>query len=160
MAAVTIYSVEGAAGLGGRVLLGALADRFGALPVLVAGLFVQAFAAGAYALASHASEFYVVALVFGMAYGGVMPLYAVLVRANFPPQIMGSVLGALSMVSSVGMALGPAIGGWLFDRYGSYVWLYVGSLAVGIAAAVVGITFRSVSARHQRLFNVESARAA
>lgn len=160
MAAVTIYSVEGAAGLGGRVLLGVLADRFGALPVLVAGLFVQALAAGAYALASQAGDFYLVALVFGMAYGGVMPLYAVLVRSTFPPQIMGSVLGALAMVSSVGMALGPAIGGWLFDRYGSYVWLYVGSLAVGIAAAIVAITFSSASARHRRLFSAESARAA
>ena len=160
MTAVTIYSVEGAAGLGGRVLLGVLADRFGALPVLVAGLFVQALAAGAYALASQAGDFYLVALVFGMAYGGVMPLYAVLVRSTFPPQIMGSILGALAMVSSVGMALGPAIGGWLFDRYGSYVWLYVGSLGVGIAAALVAITFRSASARHQRLFSAESVRAA
>lgn len=160
MAAVTIYSVEGAAGLGGRVLLGVLADRFGALPVLVAGLFVQALAAGAYALASRAGDFYLVALVFGMAYGGVMPLYAVLVRSTFPPQIMGSILGALAMVSSVGMALGPAIGGWLFDRYGSYVWLYVGSLSVGVAAALVAITFHSASARHQRLFSVESVRAA
>jgi MFS family permease len=160
MTAVTIYSVEGAAGLGGRVLLGVLADRFGALPVLVAGLLVQALAAGSYALATRAGDFYAVALVFGMAYGGVMPLYAVLVRSTFPPQIMGGVLGALAMVSSVGMALGPPIGGWLYDRYGSYAWLYAGSLAVGIAAAFVAITFRGASARHQRLFNVESARAA
>lgn len=160
MAAVTIYSVEGAAGLGGRVLLGVLADRFGALPVLVGGLFVQALAAGSYALASRSGEFYAVAFVFGMAYGGVMPLYAVLVRSTFPPQIMGSVLGALAMVSSLGMALGPAVGGWLFDRFGSYVWLYLGSLAVGIAATFVAITFRSASARSGPLFSAGSAPAA
>ena len=49
MTAVTIYSVEGLAGLGGRVLLGVLADRLGAKRVLIAGLLVQALAAGAYA---------------------------------------------------------------------------------------------------------------
>ena len=47
-AAVTIYSMEGAAGLGGRLLFGVLADRLGAKPVLVAGLLVQAIAAAAY----------------------------------------------------------------------------------------------------------------
>lgn len=137
MAAVMIYSVEGLAGLGGRVVLGVAADRFGAKQVLIVGLLVQALAAGTYALVARAGEFYAVAVVFGMAYGGTMPLYAVLARSSFPPQIMGSVLGALTLCSSLGMALGPAVGGWLYDRYGTYVWLYAGSLAVGLAAVAV-----------------------
>jgi len=48
LAAVSIYSVEGLAGLGGRVLLGLLADRFGAKPVLITGLLVQSFAIASY----------------------------------------------------------------------------------------------------------------
>src|SRR6266852_3165126 len=48
MAAVSIYSVEGLSGLGGRLLLGVLADRLGAKPVLIGGLLVQAFAIGSY----------------------------------------------------------------------------------------------------------------
>ena len=47
MAAVSIYSLEGLAGLGGRLLFGVLGDRYGAKRVLVAGLLVQALAAGA-----------------------------------------------------------------------------------------------------------------
>jgi CBS domain containing-hemolysin-like protein len=42
MTAVSIYSVEGLSGLGGRLLLGLLADRLGAKRVLVGGLLVQA----------------------------------------------------------------------------------------------------------------------
>src|SRR3954469_24535601 len=42
LAAVSVYSVEGLAGLGGRLLLGVLADRFGAKRVLVAALLTQA----------------------------------------------------------------------------------------------------------------------
>src|SRR5206468_8424686 len=45
IAAVTIYSVEGFAGLGGRIAFGLLGDRFGAKRVLVFGLLAQAFGA-------------------------------------------------------------------------------------------------------------------
>ena len=47
---------------------------------------------------------------------------------------MGTVLGAAAMVSSLGMALGPAIGGWIFDTYRNYTALYLGSLVVGLVA--------------------------
>jgi len=140
-AAVTIYSMEGAAGLGGRLLFGTLADRFGAKPVLVAGLFVQALAAVSYLAVNQLDGFYAVAIVFGMAYGGTMPLYASLARDAFDPRILGGVLGAATLLSSLGMALGPVIGGWLYDRYGSYTWLYIGSMMAGLAAAAIALAF-------------------
>ncbi|WP_226467182.1 MFS transporter [Luteimonas panaciterrae] len=142
-AAVTIYSMEGAAGLGGRLLFGVLADRLGAKPVLVAGLLIQAFAAATYLSVNQLDGFYAVAIVFGMAYGGTMPLYASLARDAFNPLILGTVLGAATLLSSLGMAFGPLIGGWLYDRYGSYTWLYIGSMAVGLAAAAIALFFPS-----------------
>ena len=141
MTAVTIYSAEGLAGLVGRIMLGMLADRVGVRQTLVAGLVVQALAAGAYALVRELDEFYAVAVVFGIAYGGVMPLYAVLARTYFGPRIIGTVFGAAAMVSSLGMALGPAVGGWIFDVYGSYAWLYIASAAIGIGAAAIALAF-------------------
>lgn len=140
-AAVSIYSMEGVAGLGGRVLFGVAADRLGVKPVLVAGLLLQALAAGSYTLVNQLSGFYTVALVFGLAYGGVMPLYSVLAREYFGDRILGTVLGAASMVSSLGMALGPVLGGWLYDHDGSYAWMYIGSLAVGLGAAAIALAF-------------------
>jgi MFS family permease len=141
MAAVTIYSTEGLSGLAGRLIYGLAGDRFGAKPVLVIGLLIQAFAAGAYYFAHELSEFYAVAVIFGMSYGGVMPLYAVIAREYFPMRMMGTVLGAATMVSSLGMALGPAVGGWIFDRFGSYGLLYIGSFAVGLGATAIALTF-------------------
>jgi len=141
LAAVSIYSLEGLAGLGGRVLFGVLGDRYGAKPVLIAGLLVQALAAGAFVFASRLGEFYAVSFVFGLAYGGVMPLYAVLARSYFGPHIMGGVVGAASLVASLGMALGPLAGGWIFDAYGTYTWLYVGSFAVGLGAVAIALAF-------------------
>ncbi|NLR98276.1 MFS transporter [Rhizobium sp. P38BS-XIX] len=141
MAAVSIYSVEGLAGLGGRLLYGTLADRLGVKPVLVAGLLVQAAALATYLLVSELHEFYMLAIVFGSAYGGVMPLYAVLAREYFGPRVIGTVFGAASMLSSIGMAAGPLIGGWIFDTFANYAWLFIGSSLVGLGAAAIALAF-------------------
>jgi MFS family permease len=141
LAAVTIYSAEGLAGLGGRLVFGLSGDRFGAKRTLVVGLLIQAVAAGAYFFTRQLSEFYAVALVFGLAYGGVMPLYAVIAREYFPMRIMGTVFGAASMVSSLGMALGPTVGGLIYDRTGSYGLLYISSFGIGLGAAAIALTF-------------------
>jgi MFS family permease len=150
MSAVSIYSVEGLAGLLGRLLLGVLGDRLGAKPVLVAGLLVQALAIMTYAFVSRLGEFYALAVVFGTAYGGVMPLYAVLARDYFGQRIMGTVFGAATMVSSLGMAFGPLIGGWIYDALDGYAWLFFGSAAVGLGAVFVALVLpRAETARLQ-----------
>lgn len=141
MAAVSVYSVEGLAGLAGRLVFGIGADRFGVKRVLVAGLAVQAVAIPSYLLVRELGEFYLLAAVFGMAYGGVMPLYAVLAREYFGQAIMGTVLGAATLLSSLGMALGPVGGGWLFDQFGSYTWLYLGSAVLGVGAVAISLAF-------------------
>jgi MFS family permease len=141
MAAVSIYSVEGAAGLGGRIVYGVLADRFGAKPVLIAGLVIQALVIAAYTQASELSQFYLLATIFGGTYGGVMPLYAVLARDYFGPAILGTVLGAATLLSSIGMAFGPLAGGWAFDHFASYEWLFIGSSLVGLGAAAIALAF-------------------
>jgi MFS family permease len=148
--AVTIYSMEGLAGLFGRLIFGLAGDRFGAKPTLVIGLMIQALAAGAYFFTRQLDEFYAVAVVFGMSYAGVMPLYAVIAREYFPMRIMGTVFGAAAMISSLGMALGPALGGWTFDHFGSYGWLYIGSFAVGLGATAIALLFPPFPSRVQK----------
>jgi MFS family permease len=147
MAAVTVYSVEGLAGLGGRLLFGVLADRLGVKKVLIAGLAVQAVAIASYLLVNRLAEFYALAVVFGAAYGGVMPLYAVLAREYFGQHIMGTVFGAATMASAIGMAFGPVVGGWIFDSFDAYSWLFLGSAAVGLGAVAVALAFPPLRAR-------------
>ncbi|MBZ9710756.1 MFS transporter [Mesorhizobium sp. ESP7-2] len=141
MAAVSIYSVEGLAGLGGRLLYGVLADRLGVKPVLIAGLAIQAIVIAAYLSISRLDQFYMLAVIFGATYGGVMPLYAVLAREYFGQRILGTVFGAATMLSSLGMALGPLAGGMIFDAYASYHWLFIGSALIGLGAAGIAIAF-------------------
>jgi len=141
LAAASIYSVEGVAGLFGRVIFGVLADRIGVKRVIVGGLLLQAAGIYSYIFVSGLGDFYVRALVLGMAYGGVMPLYSILAREYFSQSVMGTVLGAATMTSSIGMAFGPVGGGWLFDTFGTYHWLYIASAAIGLAAAFMALAF-------------------
>jgi MFS family permease len=142
IAAVTIYSVEGLAGMGGRIAFGLLGDRLGAKRVLVAGLFAQAFGALAYVFVRELAAFYAVAALFGFIYAGTMPLYSVLVRENFPLRMLGTVIGGTAMAGSLGMASGPVAGGLIYDTFASYAWLYIGSWAVGLGAFLIALTFR------------------
>ncbi|WP_449395710.1 MFS transporter [Devosia riboflavina] len=141
LAAASIYSVEGFAGLFGRLIFGVLADRIGVKRVIVAGLALQAIGIYSYIYVSELPHFYMLAVVLGLVYGGVMPLYSVLARDYFGPNVMGTVLGGITMTSSIGMAFGPLGGGWLFDTFGDYHWLYVASAGVGLAAAALALAF-------------------
>src|SRR5213080_1461813 len=99
MAAATVLSAAGLASLTGKIGCG-----------IFAGRVLQAVAISLYLLTSGLASFYALALVFGFAYGGVMPLYAIVVREYFGERIMGAAFGAVALVSTLGMALGPWAG--------------------------------------------------
>jgi MFS family permease len=147
MTATTVLSVASLASLSGKIICGLVADRVGAKRTLVAGLALQAVAVSLYLFTRDLAGFYGVALVFGFAYGGVMPLYAILVRESFGERIMGTAFGAVAFVSTLGMALGPWAGGWLYDTFGGYFWLFLGSFGIGLAAVAIAFTFRAPRTR-------------
>jgi MFS family permease len=153
--AVTIYSLEGLAGLAGRLGFGIAGDKFGAKRVLVIGLLIQAFGALAFYFANSLTEFYVIAAIFGFTYAGVMPLYSVLARENFPLRMMGTIIGGTAMAGGFGMAISPALGGWIYDSTGSYGLLYLGSFGIGLGAVAIALTFRPFPAG--RLYGAPSA---
>jgi MFS family permease len=142
MAAATALGVSGLSSIAGRLGGGLLADRFGAKPTLIAGLALQAAAIPLYLFTREVSLFYVLALVFGVSYGGVMPLYALVTREYFGEKVMGAAYGGVFLISTLGMGIGSYAGGVLYDRLGSYAWLYGGSFVIGALAVALALTFR------------------
>ncbi|MFQ5520613.1 MAG: MFS transporter, partial [Candidatus Methylomirabilia bacterium] len=140
--AAGVFGVSGFSSIGGRIGFGLLADRLGVKQILVMGLFAQALLILSYAQANDAATFYALAVPFGVAYGGVMPLYAVLTREYFGEKVMGTAYGAVFLISSVGMGIGSFAGGWIYDQLGSYTWLFLTSSMVGGMAALLGTTLR------------------
>lgn len=147
MAAVSIYSLEGLAGMGGRLVFGLLGDRYGAARVLVLALFAQAVVVLGYVVARELGSFYAVAALFGFTYAGVMPLFAVIAREHFPLRMMGTVIGGTTMASSLGMALGPVLGGMIYDSFSSYAWLFIGAFALGIGSFLAALAFTRLPGR-------------
>jgi MFS family permease len=143
MTAATVLSVSGFTSIAGRIATGMIADRFGAKRTLIAGLSLQAILVFLYLFAHDAATFYALAAVFGVAYGGVMPLYALLVREYFGEKVMGTAYGGVFLISTLGMGLGSFAGGWVFDHLGSYAWLFIGSTAIGAAAGLIALTVRA-----------------
>jgi MFS family permease len=107
-------------GLISRVGSGFLADRIGGAPTLLLGSTLQGLALFLYLLFDGLTSLYVISALFGLFQGGLVPMYAVLVREYFPPQEAGTRLGLVLMATLFGMALGGWMSGAIFDLTGSY----------------------------------------
>ncbi|MBI3109076.1 MAG: MFS transporter [Candidatus Rokubacteria bacterium] len=142
MAAAGILGASGFSSIFGRIGLGMVADRVGAKPTLLAALALQAVMISSFLFTTDLGAMYGLALVFGVAYGGAMPLYALVTREYFGERVMGTAYGAVFFISCVGMGLGSYAGGAIYDALGSYRWLFLGSFAIGTMAVVLGATLR------------------
>ncbi len=142
MAAATLLGVSGLSSISGRIATGLVADRLGTKPTLVTMLSLQAVMIALYLFARDVGALYALGLAFGVAYGGVMPLYALVTREYFGERILGTAYGVVFFISCIGMGLGAWAGGVIHDALGSYQWLFLGSMAVGGMAVVLAVTLR------------------
>jgi MFS family permease len=143
MSAAVVFGVAGLASILGRIATGLIADRIGPKRTLVAALALQAPAILVYVTIRSVPSFYLLGVVFGVAYGGVMPLYALLTREYFGQRAMGGAYGAIYMLQAIGMGLGTFGGGWLYDRLGDYVSMFTGAAAIAGAAVLLALALRS-----------------
>jgi predicted MFS family arabinose efflux permease len=60
---------------------------------------------------------------------------------------MGTAYGAVFLISTLGMGFGSYAGGFIYDRLGSYAWLFLGSFAIGTMAVVLAFSFRRPAGR-------------
>jgi MFS family permease len=81
-----------------------------------------------------------VSLVFGLAQGGIVPSYALVVREYMPSQEAGRRVGFVIMATILGMALGGWMSGWIYDVTGGYHMAFVNGIVwnmVNIAIMVL-----------------------
>ncbi|HSL52048.1 MAG TPA: MFS transporter [Candidatus Deferrimicrobiaceae bacterium] len=142
MAAASILGASGLTSILGRIGAGIVADRAGAKPTLLAALTLQAALVLLYLFATSTGGLYAVSLAFGVAYGGAMPLYAVVTREYFGERVLGTAYGGVFFISCIGMGLGSYAGGAIHDVLGTYQWLFLGSFAIGAMAIILGVALR------------------
>ena len=66
------------------------------------------------------ASLYMVSLVFGLAQGGIVPSYAIIVREYLPAKEAGQRVGIVITATIAGMAFGGWLSGWIYDLTGSY----------------------------------------
>jgi MFS family permease len=107
-------------GIVSRIASGFVADRIGAVATLLIGSIAQAAALALYLLLDGLASLYVISALFGLFQGGIVPMYAIIVREYFDPRLSGTLVGLVIMSTILGMALGGWISGAIFDATGSY----------------------------------------
>lgn len=107
-------------GIVSRLVFGWVADRIGPLPTLLVGSTLQMVALLLYLPFDGLHALYVISAMFGLAQGGIVPAYAMIVREYFPASEAGARVGLVLSATLGGMALGGWLSGAIFDMTLSY----------------------------------------
>ena len=116
-------------GIVSRLVSGAICDRIGGLRTLLLGSALQGIALLLFLPFDSLVSLYVIAALFGLFQGGIVPSYAIIIREHFPASEAGGRVGLVIMCSLVGMALGGWMSGRIFDVTGSYNAAFVNGIA-------------------------------
>jgi len=116
-------------GIISRLASGFLADRIGGVATLLIGSFLQGVALFLYLFFDGLVSLYVISALFGLFQGGIVPMYAIIIRQYFPPREAGTRVGIAIFATILGMAWGGWVSGWIFDLTGSYRAAFLNGLA-------------------------------
>jgi MFS family permease len=115
-------------GLISRISSGFIADRIGGVATLLLSSVLQGVALLLYVFFDGLFSLYVISALFGLFQGGIVPMYAIIVREYFAPQEAGTRLGVVLLATLGGMALGGWMSGLIFDLTGSYQAAFLNGL--------------------------------
>jgi MFS family permease len=133
-----------ALGVISRLASGWISDRIGGLSTLLLGSVLQCVALLLFLPFNGLVSLYVVAGLFGLFQGGIVPAYALIVREHFSPREAGARVGTVLMATLFGMALGGWMSGLVFDLTGSYRAAFMNGIAWNLlnAGIVVFLLYR------------------
>ncbi len=128
-------------GVVSRLVSGMLADRLGGLLTLLIGSVLQMLALVLYLPSDGLASLYMVSMIFGLAQGGIVPAYALIVRETMPAREAGARVGLVIMATIWGMALGGWMSGWIYDLTGSCAMAFVNGIAFNALNVLVVLAF-------------------
>ena len=117
-----------------------LGDIYGYRRIFLTGISIFAGASLACALSDSFWMLTVSRIIQGFGAACVMSVNTALIRLIYPPQILGRGMGVNAMVVAVSAAAGPSIAGSIL-ALGSWHWLFVINIPLGLAALVIGHRF-------------------
>ena len=138
--AANILAIIGGLSIAGRLIMGNAADRIGNKPVIVTAFILMAITLFWLVAAREVWMFYLFAIVFGFAYGGIVSIESPIIAELFGMGSHGVIFGAMHSISTIGGAIGPVLAGRIFDITGSYQPAFL----VYAVVAVIGLILVSL----------------
>ncbi len=126
-------------GIVSRLVSGAICDRIGGLRTLLLGATLQAVALLLFLPFDGLASLYVIAALFGLFQGGIVPSYAIIVREHFAPADAGARVGTVIMFTMFGMALGGWMSGKIFDLTGSYHAAFINGIGWNLVTLTIAL---------------------
>jgi MFS family permease len=115
-------------GVVSRLASGLIADKIGGLGTLILGSTLQCLALLFYVPFDGLASLYIVSALFGLAQGGIVPSYALIVRDYYPAKEAGTRISLVFTATIIGMALGGWMSGAIFDFTGSYQAAFINGI--------------------------------
>lgn len=129
-------------GVVSRLISGLVADKLGGVVTLLIGAVLQCAALFLFLPFDGLVSLYLVSAAFGLAQGGIVPAYAMVVREYMPAKEAGTRVGFVMMATILGMALGGWMSGWIYDVTGSYELAFVNGIVWNaLNIAILGTIF-------------------
>lgn len=119
-------------GVVSRLVSGWVSDRIGGLMALLIGSALQGFVIFGFLFGDGLTSLYVLAVAFGLAQGGIVPSYTMIIRSLFPAREAGWRVGMTMLFTVGGMGLGGWIAGTLHDFSGDYTASILAALGFNI----------------------------
>jgi MFS family permease len=116
-------------GIVSRIGSGFVADRIGGAATLALGSLMQGLALFLYLWFDGLTSLYIVTGIFGLFQGGIVPMYAVIIREYLPAKEAGVRIGLVLSATILGMAVGGYISGLIYDLTASYRLAFLNGLA-------------------------------
>jgi MFS family permease len=154
--AAIVLSIVGVTGIVGSILMGRISDNIGRHVAAIVCSLLQAIGIGLLIWARELWVFYLFAAIYGFASSGFSPVVTALIGDTLGLRNLGMIIGILSIASSIGMVIGPAMGGIIFDIQNSYSLAF--SIGVGtmvIITIIIALVKRAKSGISQTLEEAE-----
>jgi MFS family permease len=118
--AASVVSVIALTSLIGRNLTGFLCDKIGGRLTLTVNMVTMTLATIWLFFSGEAWMFYLFAVLFGMTYGGVMPLQTLVTRELFGLKFLGAIMAVFHLLGIAGGSISSPLAGYIFDITGGY----------------------------------------
>jgi predicted MFS family arabinose efflux permease len=144
MDAAVILSLIGLANIPGRLIVGKLSDTVGRKALGVACNFIQFGSLLWLMWIDQLWMLYAFALVFGFMWGGSGAVITVLIGDIFGTRSLGPIMGIMTAGWALGAAIGPSIGGFIFDVSGDYFIAFAaGATALFVVVCLLALIKRA-----------------